>query len=51
MQQGIRPQGTREADQFHEFFWFFLKVIDDDTISREFPDIEGMDVKYHRCHI
>ena len=30
---------------------FFLKVIDDNTISREFPGIEGMDVKYHRCQI
>jgi hypothetical protein len=30
---------------------FFLKVIDDDTISREFPGIEGMDVEYHRCRI
>ena len=30
---------------------FFLKVIDDNTISREFPGVEGMDVKYHRCQI
>jgi hypothetical protein len=30
---------------------FFLKVLDDDTISREFPGMEGMDVKYHRCRI
>jgi hypothetical protein len=30
---------------------FFLKVIDDNTVSREFPGIEGMDVKYHRCQI
>ncbi len=30
---------------------FFLKVIDDNTISREFPGIEGMEVKYHRCQI
>ena len=30
---------------------FFLKVIDDDTISRDFPGIEGMEVKYHRCQI
>jgi hypothetical protein len=29
----------------------FLKVLDDDTISREFPGMEGMDVKYHRCRI
>ena len=30
---------------------FFLKVIDDNTISREFPGMEGMDVKYSRCQI
>src|SRR5882762_6978316 len=30
---------------------FFLKAIDDDTISREFPGMEGMEVKYHRCQI
>ena len=30
---------------------FVLKVIDDNTISREFPGIEGMDVKYQRCQI
>jgi len=30
---------------------FFLKVVDEDTISREFPGTEGMEVKYHRCKI
>ena len=30
---------------------FFLKVIDDNSISREFPGTEGMDVKYFRCQI
>jgi hypothetical protein len=30
---------------------FFLKAIDDNTISREFPGMEGMDVKYYRCQI
>jgi hypothetical protein len=30
---------------------FFLKMIDDNTIFREFPGMEGMDVKYHRCPI
>ena len=30
---------------------FFLKVIDDNTISRDFPGMEGMEVKYHRCQI
>jgi hypothetical protein len=30
---------------------FFLKILDDNTISREFPGMEGMDVTYHRCQI
>jgi len=30
---------------------FFLKVIDYSTISREFPGMEGMEVKYYRCDI
>jgi hypothetical protein len=30
---------------------FFLKVLDDNTISREFPGMEGMDMKYRRCRI
>jgi hypothetical protein len=30
---------------------FFLKVLDDNSISREFPGIEGMEVTYHRCQI
>ena len=30
---------------------FFLKVIDADTITREFPGMEGIDAQYHRCRI
>ena len=30
---------------------FFLKILDDNTISREFPGMDGMEVKYHRCQI
>jgi len=30
---------------------FFLKVLDDNTISREFPGMEGMEVTYHRCRV
>lgn len=30
---------------------FFLKAVDDDTITRQFPGIEGMEVNYHRCKI
>jgi len=30
---------------------FFLKVLDDNAISREFPGMEGMEVTHHRCQI
>jgi hypothetical protein len=30
---------------------FVLKVVDDDTITRVFPGIDGMEVKYHRCRL
>jgi hypothetical protein len=30
---------------------FFPKVLDDNSISREFPGMEGMEVTYHRCQI
>lgn len=30
---------------------FVLKFIDDDSMMREFPGIEGMEVKYHRCRL
>lgn len=30
---------------------FVLKVVDDDSVTRVFPGIEGMEVKYHRCRL
>jgi hypothetical protein len=30
---------------------FFLKVVDDNSITRLFPGIEGMEVTYHRCQL
>jgi hypothetical protein len=30
---------------------FVLKIVDDDNITRVFPGIEGMEVKYHRCRL
>lgn len=30
---------------------FFLKVVDEDTISREFPGMEGKEETYYRCRI
>jgi hypothetical protein len=29
----------------------FLKVVDDDTVTRLFPGMEEMDVNYHRCRV
>jgi hypothetical protein len=28
-----------------------LKIVDDENITRSFPGIEGMEVKYHRCRL
>jgi hypothetical protein len=30
---------------------FVLKAVDDDNLTRVFPGIEGMEIKYHRCRI
>jgi hypothetical protein len=30
---------------------FILKMIDDDTVVRVFPGMDGMDVRYHRCRL
>jgi hypothetical protein len=30
---------------------FVLKVVDDDTITRVFPGMDGMEVKYRRCRL
>ena len=30
---------------------FILKTIDENTVARVFPGIEGMEVKYHRCRL
>lgn len=30
---------------------FVLKAVDENTVMRVFPGIEGMDVKYHRCRL
>jgi hypothetical protein len=30
---------------------FVLKIVDDDNLTRSFPGIEGMEVKYHRCRL
>jgi len=30
---------------------FFLKAVDDDSVTRMFPGMEGMEITYHRCKI
>ena len=30
---------------------FVLKAVDDDTVTRVFPGMDGMEVKYHRCRL
>jgi hypothetical protein len=30
---------------------FFLKIVDDNRITRMFPGIDGMEITYHRCTI
>jgi predicted sugar kinase len=30
---------------------FVLKVVDDDNITRVFPGVDGMEIKYHRCRL
>jgi hypothetical protein len=30
---------------------FVLKIVDDDNMTRIFPGIEGVEVKYHRCRL
>jgi hypothetical protein len=30
---------------------FFLKIVDDNRITRLFPGIDGMEITYHRCTI
>jgi hypothetical protein len=30
---------------------FILKVLDENSIARQFPGMEGIELKYHRCPI
>lgn len=30
---------------------FVLKIVDDDTVTRLFPGMDGMEVTYHRCRM
>jgi hypothetical protein len=30
---------------------FSLKLLDDNSIARQFPGIEGLEIKYYRCPV
>jgi hypothetical protein len=47
--QSLNLIGACATDIMLSNVQFVLKVIDDDNITRVFPGIEGMEVKYHRC--
>lgn len=49
--QSLNLVVTCGSDVMFSNLQFFLKVLDDNTISRDFPGMEGMDVKFHRCRI
>lgn len=50
-EQGLNLIAACASDIMLSNIQFVLKVVDDDTITRMFPGIEGMDVKYHRCRL
>jgi hypothetical protein len=39
------------SDAVRSNIQFVLKVVDDDSLIRMFPGIEGMEMRYHRCRI
>src|SRR6266436_5619968 len=48
---GIRIRGKSARCIMNQSVHFSLKVIDDNTVSRLFPEIPGMTLKYSRCSI
>jgi len=39
------------SDIMYSNVQFILKTVDENTVARVFPGIEGMEVKYHRCRL
>lgn len=49
--QGLNLIAACKTDIMLSNIQFVLNVVDDDSITRVFPGIEGMEVKYHRCRL
>jgi hypothetical protein len=49
--QGLNLIAACTTDIMLSNIQFVLKVVDDDNITRVFPGIEGMEVRYHRCRL
>jgi hypothetical protein len=49
--QGLNLIAACATDIMLSNVQFVLNVDDDDNITRLFPGIEGMEVKYHRCRL
>jgi len=49
--QGLNLIAACASDIMLSNVQFVLKVVDDDSVTRVFPGIEGMEVKYHRCRL
>ena len=49
--QGLNLIAACATDIMLSDVQFVLKIVDDENITRSFPGIEGMEVKYHRCRL
>lgn len=45
----LELQAACATQIMHSDMQFYLKVIDDNSMARSFPGMEGMEVIYHRC--
>ena len=45
----LQLQAACATRMMHSNVQFYLKVIDDNSMARSFPGLEGMEVIYHRC--
>lgn len=49
--QGLNLIAACATDIMLSNVQFVLKTGDDDTLTRVFPGIDGMEIKYHRCRL
>ena len=50
-EQGLNLIAACATDIMLSNVQFVLKTVDDENITRLFPGIDGMEVKYHRCRL